>query len=136
MDNRMVTTLAHKPPKANEIFKLDHLLPRPPTTFHHRPHNMSLKPSHLQQNPWFYPVGNTPAVCLTQSLPPDQNASILLLGCGDIRNILFTTYAGIRLGDRKLNFTCCDLKAKIITHNVIIFTLILDDDAGVHVQRL
>ncbi|KAF2181225.1 hypothetical protein K469DRAFT_792236 [Zopfia rhizophila CBS 207.26] len=66
---------------------------------------MSLKPSHLQQNP----VGNTPAVCLTQSLPPDQDASILLLGCGDIRNVLFTIYAGIGLGDRKLDFTCCDL---------------------------
>ncbi|KAF2176023.1 hypothetical protein K469DRAFT_682816 [Zopfia rhizophila CBS 207.26] len=97
---------------------------------------MSLKPSHLQQNPWFYPVGNTPAVCLTQSLLPDQDASILLLGCGDIRNVLFTTYAGIGLGDRKLDFTCCNLEAEIIARNVIAFTLILDDDAGIHVQRL
>lgn len=41
---------------------------------------------------FFYPIGNTPAVCLTQDLPPEQDASVLLLGCGDARNILFTTY--------------------------------------------
>jgi Domain of unknown function (DUF4470) len=42
---------------------------------------------------FFYPLGNTPAVCLTQDLPPEEPASILLLGCGDVRNILFTTYS-------------------------------------------
>ena len=41
---------------------------------------------------FFYPIGNTPAVCLTQDLPGVEKADILLLGCGDIRNILFTTY--------------------------------------------
>src|SRR5205823_4199143 len=33
------------------------------------------------------------ATCLTQDLPPEQKADILLLGCGDARNILFTTHA-------------------------------------------
>jgi hypothetical protein len=42
---------------------------------------------------FFYPIGNTPAVCLTQDLPCEQRADILLLGCGDVRNILFTTYS-------------------------------------------
>jgi hypothetical protein len=42
---------------------------------------------------FFYPVGNTPAVCLTQDLSCEQGADILLLGCGDVRNILFTTYS-------------------------------------------
>jgi hypothetical protein len=41
---------------------------------------------------FFYPLGNTPATCLTQDLLPEQSADILLLGCGDARNILFTTY--------------------------------------------
>lgn len=41
---------------------------------------------------FFYPVGNTPAVCLTQDLPGEEAADVLLLGCGDVRNILFTTY--------------------------------------------
>jgi len=45
-------------------------------------------------NLWFhhYPIGNTPAVCLTQGLPPESKADILLLGCGDVRNILFTVH--------------------------------------------
>jgi Domain of unknown function (DUF4470) len=42
---------------------------------------------------FFYPLGNTPAVCLTQDFPPEELASILLLGCGDVRNILFATYS-------------------------------------------
>ena len=42
---------------------------------------------------FFYPIGNTPAVCLTQDLPREQEADILLLGCGDVRNILFTIYS-------------------------------------------
>lgn len=41
---------------------------------------------------FFYPVGNTSPVCLTDYLPPEQNANILLLGCGDARNILYTIY--------------------------------------------
>lgn len=42
---------------------------------------------------FFYPIGNTPPVCLTEYLPPGQDADILLLGCGDARNILYTIYA-------------------------------------------
>ncbi|GAB7350551.1 hypothetical protein MBLNU459_g1132t2 [Dothideomycetes sp. NU459] len=42
---------------------------------------------------FFYPIGNTPAVCLTQDLPNDKGADILLLGCGDVRSILFTISA-------------------------------------------
>jgi hypothetical protein len=41
----------------------------------------------------FYPVGNTPAICLTQGLPPESQATVLLLGCGDVRNALFTAHA-------------------------------------------
>jgi hypothetical protein len=50
-------------------------------------------------NLWFhfYPIGNTPAVSLTQGLPPEKKADILLLGCGDPRNILFTTYCDGKL---------------------------------------
>ena len=47
---------------------------------------------------FFYPLGNTPAVCLTQDLPPEQDANILLLGCGDARNILYTAYADAEVG--------------------------------------
>ncbi len=50
-------------------------------------------------NAFFYPIGNTPPVCLTQDLPPNIPADILLLGCGDPRNILYTCFAD--LGARK-----------------------------------
>ncbi|KAF2469196.1 uncharacterized protein BDR25DRAFT_230166 [Lindgomyces ingoldianus] len=98
---------------------------------------MSTKPSYLQRLFYFYPIGNTPAVCLTQSLPPDQDASLLLLGCGDIRNLLFTVYAGMGLGDRKLDFTCCDIEAEIIARNIIALTSIIDDDkAGSNLRNI
>lgn len=43
-------------------------------------------------------IGNTAPVNLTQALPPDQDAAVLLLGCGDARNIIFSVYAGSRSG--------------------------------------
>jgi hypothetical protein len=39
---------------------------------------------------FFYPVGNTPPTDLTRNLAPEYDGDILLLGCGDVRNILFT----------------------------------------------
>jgi hypothetical protein len=52
-----------------------------------------LHPVFINLLSFFYPIGNTPAVCLTQDLPPEQGADVLLLGCGDVRNIIFTTYS-------------------------------------------
>lgn len=42
---------------------------------------------------FFYPIGNTSAVVLTDTLAPEEPANLLLLGCGDPRNILFTIYS-------------------------------------------
>jgi Domain of unknown function (DUF4470) len=42
---------------------------------------------------FFYPIGNTPAVQLTRDLSYEEPADILTLGCGDVRNVLFTIYA-------------------------------------------
>jgi hypothetical protein len=36
---------------------------------------------------FFYPIGNTPAVSLTHDLAAEDDARILLLGCGDLRNM-------------------------------------------------
>ncbi|KAI9737780.1 MAG: hypothetical protein M1834_009148 [Cirrosporium novae-zelandiae] len=66
-----------------------------------------LTPVVLNLVSFFYPLGNTPAVCLTQDLPQDQKADILLLGCGDARHILFTAY--------------CDAR------NILLYTLFVDD---------
>ena len=41
---------------------------------------------------FFYPIGNTSAVDLTDTLTPEESAHVLILGCGDPRNILFTVH--------------------------------------------
>ena len=50
---------------------------------------------------FFYPLGNTLATCLTQNVPPEDDALILSLGCGDVRNILYTAYADHGIGMTK-----------------------------------
>ncbi|KAG8723418.1 hypothetical protein FRC09_003434 [Ceratobasidium sp. 395] len=63
----------------------------------------------------FYPLGNTTAICLTQDLSPEQDADILLLGCGDPRNILYTTHADVTTqGSRNLDITCCDMEPAVL----------------------
>jgi hypothetical protein len=57
-------------------------------------------PVYLDILTFFYPIGNTPATCLTRNLALEDRGDILLLGCGDVRNILFTLYS-----ERK-NRTC------------------------------
>ncbi|QRV73409.1 MYND Zn-finger protein [Ceratobasidium sp. AG-Ba] len=78
---------------------------------------------------FFYPLGNTLPFCLTQYLSPDQDAAVLLLGCGDPRNILFTLYADASSteGPRKLDFTCCETEPAVLARNILLFTLIEDN---------
>ncbi|KAG8720900.1 hypothetical protein FRC09_008807 [Ceratobasidium sp. 395] len=75
---------------------------------------------------FFYPLGNTPAVSLTQDLSPEQSADVLLLGCGDPRNILYTLYADLVAGQnlRKIDITCCDVEPAVLARNIIMFTLL------------
>ncbi|QRV93410.1 MYND Zn-finger protein [Ceratobasidium sp. AG-Ba] len=88
-------------------------------------------PLHWSGKSHFYPIGNTPPVCLTQDLSPDQSADILLLGCGDPHHILFTLYADLVSSStpRLINFTCCDLEPAVLARNVILFTLIEDGES-------
>ncbi|KAJ7658957.1 hypothetical protein B0H17DRAFT_343517 [Mycena rosella] len=76
---------------------------------------------------FFYPIGNTSAVSLLRDLAPEESANLLLLGCGDPRNILYsiseTPQAGL---DRPLDFTCCDIDPAILARNVLLFTLLAD----------
>ena len=60
----------------------------------------------------FFPIGNTPAICLTQEIPPRKDADVLLLGCGDVRHILFTTHCQVR--HCRLDFTRCDIQPAIL----------------------
>ncbi|KAI0074900.1 hypothetical protein K474DRAFT_1600754 [Panus rudis PR-1116 ss-1] len=88
---------------------------------------------------FFYPVGNTPPVFLTEYLAPEESADILLLGCGDVRNVLFTiSSAGIdNPGDqRRFDFTCCDWEGATLARNVILYTLIADGEHTHDVQQI
>ncbi|VUC36301.1 unnamed protein product [Clonostachys rosea] len=82
---------------------------------------------------WFYPVGNTPAVSLTRGQPPggDAKTDILLLGCGDVRNILFTC----NIDGRAMDITCCDREKAVLARNIILLTLLLDDHQGARNTR-
>ncbi|KAI0178446.1 hypothetical protein BJ166DRAFT_51283 [Pestalotiopsis sp. NC0098] len=84
-----------------------------------------LSVSRTSPDEYLYPIGNTPAVSLTEDLPPHDRADILLLGCGDIRHILFTAHFD-RISSRKLDITCNDNERHIIARNVLILTLIID----------
>ncbi|KAI1265788.1 hypothetical protein F5Y18DRAFT_435702 [Xylariaceae sp. FL1019] len=83
-----------------------------------------LTPAVVNIQSFFYPIGNTPAISLTQSIPPGDPADILLLGCGDVRNILFTVHNDCRI----LDITCCDNQKAVIARNVLLLSLIIDDD--------
>ncbi|KAF8595868.1 hypothetical protein BDV93DRAFT_528382 [Ceratobasidium sp. AG-I] len=79
--------------------------------------------------PTFNPLGGSPAISLTQDLSPDQSADILLLGCGDVYNVLFTISTDVTLpsGPRNLDITCCDLEPAVLARNLLVFTLLHDD---------
>jgi len=79
-----------------------------------------LKMSHLLYWPgrsFFYPLGNTSAVCLTESLPPEHNADVLLLGCGDPRHILHTLYADATRSRPGRQLAIHALCMRLTTHN-------------------
>ncbi|KAI1809401.1 hypothetical protein GGS20DRAFT_596429 [Poronia punctata] len=82
-----------------------------------------LTPSYINAVSFFYPMGNTPAVCLTEALPPNVPADILLLGCGDLRNVLFTRHID---ANRKLDVTCCDNQKAVIARNVLLLSFVID----------
>ncbi|KAH8799252.1 hypothetical protein DL96DRAFT_1824384 [Flagelloscypha sp. PMI_526] len=75
---------------------------------------------------FYYPIGNTAAVSLIRDLDPDEDAALLLLGCGDPRNILFSIYSEAEGIDRKLDFTCVDWDPAVLARNVLLFTLVID----------
>ncbi|KDQ54528.1 hypothetical protein JAAARDRAFT_135381 [Jaapia argillacea MUCL 33604] len=78
---------------------------------------------------YFYPIGNTSAVSLTRDLPPEAPADILLLGCGDARNILYTIFCEPKHFGRKLDFTCCDFDPAVLARNVLLFTMVADGES-------
>ncbi|KAF7363888.1 hypothetical protein MSAN_01046800 [Mycena sanguinolenta] len=76
---------------------------------------------------FFYAIGNTSAVSLARDVAPDQDLSLLLLGCGDLRNVLFTLFSEHETATRKLDFTCVDYEPAILARNVLLLSMIIDD---------
>ncbi|QDS76084.1 hypothetical protein FKW77_006109 [Venturia effusa] len=77
---------------------------------------------------FFYPIGNTPAVCLTRDIPRELPAKILLLGCGDVRNVLYTCYVD-RDASRLMDITCCDIQPAVIARNICLLSLVLETNS-------
>ncbi|KAJ3538756.1 hypothetical protein NMY22_g5026 [Coprinellus aureogranulatus] len=76
---------------------------------------------------FFYPIGNTPATSLTEHIPPEEDATVLVLGCGDPRNALYTIDAEDKHPlKRNLDITFCDMEPGVLARNIVIYTLLLD----------
>ncbi|KAK7013800.1 hypothetical protein R3P38DRAFT_3004029 [Favolaschia claudopus] len=76
---------------------------------------------------YFYPIGNTSAVCLARDAPSNKDLSLLLLGCGDPRNILFTLFSEPKSATRKLDFTCIDFEPAVLARNILLLSLVIDN---------
>ncbi|KAJ7171688.1 hypothetical protein C8R43DRAFT_22063 [Mycena crocata] len=76
---------------------------------------------------FFYPVGNTSAVSLLRDIAPEDPANVLLLGCGDPRNVLYSIFCETRTFHRSLDFTCCDIDPAVLARNVLLFTMVADN---------
>ncbi|EUC54468.1 MYND finger protein [Rhizoctonia solani AG-3 Rhs1AP] len=85
--------------------------------------------SHPPQWPakyFFYPLGITAAMSLTRDLAPEQSADILILGSGDPRNLLFTIYSDLTIGNvsRAMDITFCDVEPATLARNVLLVSLL------------
>ncbi|PSK59467.1 biotin [Elsinoe australis] len=74
----------------------------------------------------FYPLGNTPAVDLLRDTPTSdsQPARLLLLGCGDARNVLFTVAQEIARTKNLQEYTVCDFEPAVLARNIYLFTFL------------
>ncbi|KAL2128425.1 hypothetical protein VTI74DRAFT_9200 [Chaetomium olivicolor] len=77
-----------------------------------------------------------PAINLVEDQPQGIESNILLLGCGDARNILYTLFTERGFPDRRLDFTACDIDENTIARNILLFTFILDDEKDVSPLRI
>ncbi|KAH8904777.1 MYND finger family protein [Coniochaeta sp. PMI_546] len=83
-----------------------------------------------------YAIGNTPAVSLTRCLPQGLDADILLLGCGDVRHILYTAYSEQGFPSRKIDVTCCDVQEHVVARNVLLLSLLCGEHADTPTEVL
>ncbi|KAF7306265.1 MYND-type domain-containing protein [Mycena indigotica] len=95
------------------------------------------------RNRAFHPISDSgPATSLLRDVAPEPSVNILALGCGDIRNVLYTIYSESKNLNRKLDFTFCDIEPAVLSktsqlalaflkyftaRNIILLTMILDN---------
>ncbi|KAK7043385.1 MYND-type domain-containing protein [Favolaschia claudopus] len=73
---------------------------------------------------YFYPIGKH--IC-------HKDISLLLLGCGDPRNVLFTLFCEHKNTTRKLDFTCIDVEPAVLARNILLFSLVIDNKPMDHI---
>ncbi|KAK7043352.1 MYND-type domain-containing protein [Favolaschia claudopus] len=76
---------------------------------------------------YFYPIGNTAAVSLARDVPPDKDITLLLMGCGDPRNVLFTLFSEHENARHKLDFTCIDFEPAVLARNILLLSMVIDN---------
>ncbi|KAH8799251.1 hypothetical protein DL96DRAFT_1687932 [Flagelloscypha sp. PMI_526] len=85
---------------------------------------------------FYYPIGNTSAVSLVRDVNPDEDVALLLLGCGDPRNILFSIYSEADNVSRKVDFTCVDWEPAVLARKVLLFTFLIDQKPIEHIFNI
>ncbi|KAK1041061.1 hypothetical protein LTR74_018643, partial [Friedmanniomyces endolithicus] len=85
-----------------------------------------LIPTHIRLRYWFYPIGNTPAVDLLRHSPLSSRGrtSVLSLGCGDVRNVLFTLWTERATTERSYTFTTCDSEPAVLARNIFLLSFL------------
>ena len=93
---------------------------------------MSL-PTDLNRLYFYYAIGNTPAISLTRHLNPETNARALLLGSGDLRNVMFTCFAD-GAPERALDLTLCDHEPGVVGEFILdsVFPMIYPSSVLIH----
>ncbi|KAI4850540.1 hypothetical protein E4T44_02685 [Aureobasidium sp. EXF-8845] len=95
-----------------------------------------LTPTYVNIRSSSYPIGTTPAANLLRDLRPGkQPVEILALGCGDVRNILFTLWSQ-QHNTCKINFTTCDSDPAVLARNIFLLTAITQDASSEELERL
>ncbi|KAG9856368.1 hypothetical protein KCU63_g7601, partial [Aureobasidium melanogenum] len=95
-----------------------------------------LTPTYVNVKSFFYPLGNTPAANLLRDYCPSEEAvQILAIGCGDVRNILFTLWSE-QNSACAFDFTAYDLDPAVLARNVFLPTAVTHTPSSEEIERL
>lgn len=75
---------------------------------------------------FYYAIGNTPSIDLTEGCQVPRNAKFLLLGCGDIRNILQTVreLSQLKPPPKSLIFHLNDIDDVLLARNAVLLQIV------------